>query len=166
MAASALLPALLPYTDEERRDLVGALTALSLDLQDLTAAAYLAHWSVRGPATWQLHLLFGELAAALSGHVDTVSEYLSELGAAPVGTAQQVAEGSRLDPYPTDLVDGMAHCKALTDRGKAFLTNARDAAEVCNDASAPDALDLVTQLMRDASKKLNFIADHLWSGKA
>lgn len=163
MASNAppLRPSLLPYTDEERRDLVGALTALSLDLQDLTAAAYLAHWSVRGPATWQLHQLFGEFAAALSGHVDTVSEYLRELGAQPVGTAQQIAEGSRLDPYPTDLVDGLDHCKALAERGQAFLGYARSAVEVCNEVSAADALDLVTQLHRDASKKLNFIADHV-----
>lgn len=156
-----LRPSVVADDDATRAQIVGVLSPLTLDALDLQAGAYMAHWSVRGPHTAALHDLFGKLAAALSGHTDALNEYLRLLGAQPVGTLQQVADGSRLDPYPVDVVDGLAHCEALTERGTAFLALVEDALTVCNDAGSADALDLVTQLKRETAKLLGFVADHL-----
>lgn len=161
-----LRPSVLAEDDASREAIAEALAPLTLDTLDLQAGAYMAHWSVRGPYTAPLHDLFGKLAASLAGHADALNEHLRLIGAMPVGTPQQVADGSRLDPYPVDVVDGLAHCEALTERGRAFLFSVEEAITACNDAGSADALDLVTQVKRDTAKTLGFIADHLVTDSA
>lgn len=159
-----LIPSPLPYDEATRSALADALCPLVVDLLDLTASARLAHWTVRGPYTQSLHLLFGDFYEALNDQADTLAEYVRLLGAQAPGTVQDIAEGTRLDPYDPALVDGIAHCKALSERSAAFLTFAQEAINACNDAGASDALDIVTALVEAVSKPAGFIGDHLFAG--
>lgn len=149
------------YDAATRQALVDALLPLGLDLLDLEAGAYQAHWAVRGPHTAALHTLFGGFADTLSEQADTLSEFVRMLGGQPMGTPQQVADGSRLEPYPVDAVSGQEHCKALFDRARALVANAQAVVIVANEQGAADALDLVTVLIRAVQKTAGFIGDHL-----
>lgn len=156
-----IYPSPLPYDAATKATLVGALRPLVVDLLDLGACARLAHWTVRGPYTQTLHLLFGSFYDAIDEQADAIAEYVRLLGAQPIGTVQEIADTTRLTPYPAATVDGLAHCKALSERAAQFLRLAAQAIVTCNDVGAADALDLVTVLVEAVSKPAGFIVDHL-----
>src|SRR5690349_24508893 len=113
-------PSQLP--EASRHDIVRALNARLADGLDLHASLKLAHWNVRGPQFPSLHPLFEQFATQLAVHNDAMAERAVTLGALAVGTARQVAKGSRLPEYPTDTTRDLDHVKALAERIEIYLT--------------------------------------------
>lgn len=158
---TTLFPSPSAYSDDERARLVESLNAVTADLLDLELAVYLAHRTTRGEHFAGLHPLFGAFAEKLSDYTDRVPEFVAMLGGQPVGSARQIAKMSRLDDYPEDITDGIAHCRELSARVKVTVAGLHDAAVVADGVGAPDALDLVTKVMGGVQKYGWMIAAHL-----
>lgn len=137
----------VPYDDATREQLIAAFQALTLDAMALESAVYFAHRACRGQHTLALHPTLGSFAAKLSEFTDALPEYVAQLGGQPMGTAEQVADGTRLPPFPADISDGMRLVAALHPMTRAFLLQCHGVAAVANEQGATEALDLVTRVI-------------------
>ena len=99
----------------------------------LTLAAQHAHWNVRGQSFGPLHQLFGEVYAALTGHVDRLAERIATMGGQAPGAlelaAAIVASSKVVAPMatPPGVGNGMAFVEALADRLDAYVASLADA---------------------------------------
>src|SRR5436190_5074674 len=99
----------------ETRDQVATLLNRRLaDAIVLQLQTKQAHWNVKGPSFIALHKLFDEIHDAVREYVDLIAERITALGGVAIGTVNDVAEQTELDPYPTDISTGEDHVKALS----------------------------------------------------
>lgn len=146
---------------ETRSKVAELLNARLSDAVDLHLQAKQAHWNVKGPNFIALHELFDKLAEESEEYVDDIAERITALGGTAKGTAAAVAQGSQLDAYPLDIVNGREHVTALANAvakaGKA-VRSAIDAAGGLGDA---DTADLFTGVSRGLDKWLWLLEAHL-----
>lgn len=148
----ALLPSTSPYDDATRAALVESLSALTLDTLALSLIVWRAHRSLRGALFSDLHTLFGDFAQALDTYADKLPEASAALGGGPVGTAEEIAEGNRLDAYPLDVTGGFAHCREITVRVSALGAYVAEGIAQASEMGAAVELRLLTKLLA----KLNY----------
>ena len=137
------------------------LNATLADAIDLTNAARMAHWTVRGAQFAALHALFGDFYDQLAAVTDDIAERVVQLGGTPDGTTQRVGEASRLDPYPAGLRAGMDHVKALADRYAMLAKSVRAGIDATAGAGDADTADLLTGFSRSLDKALWMLEAHL-----
>lgn len=65
------------------------------DASDLLSQVKQAHWNVKGPAFWQLHRLFDEVAEQADGWIDELAERITALGGYARGTVRMAAAARR-----------------------------------------------------------------------
>jgi len=146
-----MLPSTSPRSPEDRQAVCDLLNPLVASGIDLYAACKKAHWNVRGGSFGPLHELFGKTADEVADRVDILAERVAQLGGMALGTAQEVAEETGLEPYPRDVRDGLEHCQLLTDRIGAFVYMLTDASVRIADIG--DAT--TTQQIEDAALALD-----------
>lgn len=140
---------------------VGVLNATLMDLMDLTNSVRMAHWTVKGPHFIGLHGLFETFYNELGPVTDDVAERLVQLGGRPNGTSQDVAEGTRLAPYPSEIRQGDAHLAALLERYAALAKSVREGIDTTDEAGDADSADLLTGLSRQLDKAVWMLEAHL-----
>lgn len=150
---------------ENREQLVELLNQHLADTFDLMSQTKQAHWNVKGRDFYQLHELFDELAANLSGHVDSIAERATSLGGLAMGTARMAAENSRLPEYPTDITESMQHVECLAERYATTANGLRAAIDQAADLDDQVTSDLFTAILQDVDKHLWFLEAHLQGGK-
>ena len=131
------------------------------ELLDLQLQAKQAHWNVRGPRFYQLHLLFDAVYEAVVPLTDIVAERASQLGGSPEGTAQCVVKKSKLPAYPLDLKEGLAHVQALSSSLAAAGKSMRQAIDQADELKDKDTADIFTEVSRGLDKQLWFVEAHL-----
>ena len=144
-----------------REAAVGVLNATLADAMDLTNAVRMAHWTVKGPHFAGLHALFENFYGQLGVAIDDIAERAVQLGGTPDGTTQIVGARTRLEPYPADLTDGMAHVAALTERYAALGAAVREGIDQTDEAGDADTADLLTDFSRMLDKALWMLEAHL-----
>ena len=142
--------------------LLNQTLAATSDLQSQTKQA---HWNVKGPHFYPLHLLFDEIAGELTEFVDEVAERVTALGGYATGTVRMAAEASPLPEYPTSAVDGMDHVKALVDRFAGYGAHVRQGIDKTDELGDKDTADLYTEISRLVDKRLWFLEAHLQGGQ-
>lgn len=156
----------MPYTrndlaDNTRKAMAELLNARLADTLDLKLAVKQAHWNVKGPDFIALHELFDAIAARVDTQADDIAERAVALGGVAHGTAQNVAQKTTLQPYPSNLTGGKAHLEALADRISALGKFTREAINQADEAGDKDTADLFTGQSRALDKDLWFIEAHL-----
>ena len=146
---------------DKRQQLVGLLNQQLADTLDLYTQTKQAHWNVKGSEFYQLHELFDELAAQVLEYVDLIAERATALGGTALGTARMAAASSRLDEYPLDAVDSLAHVEALADRYANYAATTRAAIDTSTEYSDQSTADLLTEVSRGIDKSLWFLEAHL-----
>jgi starvation-inducible DNA-binding protein len=136
---------------------LGALLADGIDLALLTKQA---HWNIKGPRFIALHEMLDGFRSELDVHVDTMAERIVQLGGIADGTAQTVAKGTRLPPYPIDITGEDKHLAALIERYAAAATAVRDGIEQSDEAGDADTADILTAYSRALDKALWFLEAH------
>jgi len=131
------------------------------DASDLRSQLKQAHWNVKGPAFWQLHKLFDEVAEQAEGWIDELAERVTALGGYARGTVRMAAASSTLPELPTDITDGMEYVKAVVERLAAFANSAREAIDWADKLGDAGTADLFTEISRCADKYLYFLEAHL-----
>ena len=143
-----------------RRAVIELLTQQLADILDLGIQAKQAHWNVKGPHFIGLHELFDKVAEVLEEFTDDVAERAVELGGTALGTAQIVAEKSRLTAYPLDLASGQGHVAALSSALASFGATTRAGIEAAGKAGDADTADLFTEVSRGVDKLLWMVEAH------
>jgi starvation-inducible DNA-binding protein len=135
------------------------------DAIDLQAQLKQAHWNVKGPHFIGLHELFDEIAEEVEKYVDMIAERIVQLGGIAQGTVRVAASRSRLDEYPLDIADGMAHVEAVARALSTFGREARMTIEETNALDDADTADIFTEISRGIDKWLWFVEAHTQASK-
>jgi starvation-inducible DNA-binding protein len=151
-----------------RNDLAAKVRAKSIELLNARLAGaidlYLqtkqAHWNVKGPSFIALHELFDKLGEGLEDNIDDMAERIVALGGIAEGTLGAVSGRTRLEPYPLDLSEGMAHVDALADAYAVLGKAVRKGIEDASKAGDADTSDLLTGVSRDLDKSLWLLEAH------
>jgi starvation-inducible DNA-binding protein len=146
---------------ETRRKLATTLNARLADAIDLQTQAKNAHWNVKGPNFIALHELFDDVAENIEGHIDSIAERITALGATADGGLASVAQRTSLKRYPQDITDGMAHVEALATALADFGRRIREAIDEAVKLGDAGTSDLYTEVSRDVDKYLWFLDAHL-----
>ena len=148
--------------DQETRErMVTLLNQQMADTFDLFSQTKQAHWNVKGPQFYQLHLLYDTLAEGLEGYVDEIAERTTALGGVAMGTVRMAAEETRLPEYPPGPTESMDSVQCLVDRYSNLGASTRAAIDEADEAGDADTADLFTQISRDLDKWLYFLESYL-----
>ena len=147
--------------EKSRKKLAYTLNQRLADAIDLQTQAKHAHWNVKGPNFIALHELFDDVAENIEEHIDSVAERITALGGTAEGGLAAVAKRTSLDPYPTEIVDGLAHVDALASALADFGKRIRKAIDEAGKLEDADTADLYTEVSRDVDKYLWFLEAHL-----
>lgn len=147
--------------EEARTRLVGLLNKRLADTHDLRTQTKHAHWNVKGPNFYQLHLLFDTLVGELDEFADEIAERATALGGTALGTARMVAATTQVPEFPADAFEGMDVVAALADRYKVVAKATREAIDAADELGDKDTADLFTEVSRGLDKSLWFLEAHL-----
>jgi starvation-inducible DNA-binding protein len=131
------------------------------DAIDLGAQTKHAHWNVKGPNFIALHELFDKVAENVEEHIDELAERITTLGGTAFGTLAAAARATSLEPYPEDIVEGVAHVEALSTALADFGRKVRQGIDQTSQWGDADTADLLTGISRDVDKYLWFLEAHL-----
>lgn len=158
---TTLFKTCIDLAEPTRVQMVEILNSCLADIADLRTHAKHAHWNVKGLQFQQLHDLFEGLAGGLERQADDVAERIAALGGIAEGTTRQIASSSSLPQYDLEAVTGVEHLRALAKRlglvGGRVRASASAAHQLGDDATG----DLLTQVVRQADKKLWQLEAHL-----
>ncbi|HWD91821.1 MAG TPA: DNA starvation/stationary phase protection protein Dps [Verrucomicrobiae bacterium] len=135
------------------------------DAIDLQAQLKQAHWNVKGPHFIGLHELFDEIAEDVEKYVDLIAERVVQLGGIAQGTVRVAASRSRLEEYPLDIADGMAHVEAVARALSTFGREARMTIDETDGLDDADTADMFTEISRGIDKWLWFVEAHTQASK-
>jgi starvation-inducible DNA-binding protein len=135
------------------------------DAIDLQMQIKQAHWNVKGPSFIGLHELFDKIAGAVSEYVDMIAERVAQLGGIAEGTVRVAAGRSRLDEYPLEIADGMAHVEAVARALSTFGHEARVTIDETDALGDSDTADMFTEISRGIDKWLWFVEAHTQASK-
>ena len=146
-----------PLGEEVRAHSIERLNQTLAAMFDLQSQTKQAHWNVKGPQFYSLHLLFDEIAGELAGFVDEIAERAVALGGYATGTVRMAARNSLLPEYAVDAVDGLEHVAALVERFGKLSAHLLEAIERSTEAGDPDTADLYTGISRTIEKRMWFL---------
>src|SRR5262249_14315959 len=129
---------------------------------DLRSHAKQAAWNVRGPAFSLLHHLFLALATKLDAYADLIAERIVVLGGITRGTVRMAAVQSTLLEYPSDLVEGSAHVRALVERLAPYATALRTDMTHAADIEGVGTATVYTDMLCGIEKQLGVFEAHLY----
>ncbi len=140
---------------------IEALNARLADGIDLALAIKQAHWNLKGPQFIGIHLMLDGFRAEISGFNDKVAERAVQLGGTALGTAQIVADKTKLPAYPTGIYAIADHVAALIDSYAAYANEVRENIDETDEAGDADTADLFTEVSRAVDKHLWFLEAHV-----
>lgn len=151
----------LDLSEHVRHASVALLQPMLANAVDLERQTKQAHWNVKGPQFFMLHLLFDKIHNAIEDFEDMIAERITTLGGIADARVQTVAASTSLYEYPANAVSGEAHLKALAGSLGTFGKLARAAIDSAAGIGDADTADLFTGLSRECDKQLWFIEAHL-----
>ena len=146
---------------EAKEKMIVLLNARLADAIDLSLQAKQAHWNVKGPHFYGLHLLFDEIHEKVEAHADLIAERCVQLGGTAMGTVRDVSKATKLAPYPEDTVEGRAHVDALSSALAKFGGNVREAIDEAEEIGDQAGHDMFTQIDIEVDKYTWFVEAHL-----
>ena len=161
MAKHKAFPTHNDLDEGTREQMIALLNQQLADTFDLFSQTKQAHWNVKGPQFYQLHLLYDTLAEGVVEYVDTIAERATALGGMAAGTARMAAGNSRLAEYPDEATGSIESVKALVERYASLGATTRAAIDEADEAGDADTADLFTAFSRDPAQWLYFLESHL-----
>jgi starvation-inducible DNA-binding protein len=154
-------PTKISLSEKIRKEIINILNQSLADLTDLQTRLKQAHWNVKGMQFYQLHLLFDEIAEEIEEQVDIVAERITSLGGTAIGTLQEAAKITQLDPYPVDIFSAKNHLIRISHSLAQMGEYARENIDKTNELQDMATNDLYIDLARLLDKRLWFIEAHL-----
>ena len=135
------------------------------DAIDLQMQMKQAHWNVKGPSFIALHELFDKVSEAVEGYVDTIAERIVQLGGIAEGTVRMSGARTRLQEYPLNIADGMAHVEGVARALSTFGREVRNTIGLADELGDADTADIFTEISRGTDKWLWFVEAHSQAAK-
>ncbi|MDX6745013.1 DNA starvation/stationary phase protection protein [Actinocorallia sp. A-T 12471] len=152
----------LGLSSEARMYSCRRLNQILADTQILYNLYKKAHWLMRGPTFYQLHLLLDKHADEQLKLVDLVAERVQTLGGVAVGDPRHVAELTVIPRPPDGVEEVPAMLTRLVEAHEAILVAARDAARHAADLGDSGTDDLlVSDVIRTGELQAWFLIEHL-----
>jgi starvation-inducible DNA-binding protein len=148
-----------------RGEVLGIINQRLADIIDLQTQLKQAHWNVKGPHFIGLHELFDKIAEEVESYVDLIAERIVQLGGIAEGTVRVAASRSRLEEYPLDIAEGVAHVEAVARALSTFGREARMTIEEIEALDDADTVDIFTEVSRGIDKWLWFVEAHIQASK-
>lgn len=148
-------------SDDTKSKIIDLLNARLADTVDMKTQIKHAHWNVKGPQFYQLHLLFDEVASHVDDAADLIAERAVQLGGVAHGTARIAAKTSSIPEYDLDAVKGEDHVHALVERLSKLANAGRDAIDQADKLGDKATSDVFTEIVRATDKDLWFIEAHI-----
>lgn len=146
--------------DNARKTAISELQACMTDGLSLSMSLKQAHWNLKGPNFIAVHELLDGVKARLDPNIDDMAERIQQLDGTAVGTVEEVARATRLEPYPTNLTAVEDHLREVANRLRAYGKRVRTAIDTVDEAGDADSADILTAASRQADKDLWFIEAH------
>ena len=146
--------------DNARKTAISELQACMSDGLSLSMSLKQAHWNLKGPNFIAVHELLDGVKTRLDPNIDDMAERIQQLDGTAVGTVEEVARATRLEPYPTNLTSAEDHLREVADRLRAYGERVRSAIDTVDEAGDADSADILTAASRQADKDLWFIEAH------
>jgi starvation-inducible DNA-binding protein len=150
---------------DTRKKVIGLLNQHLADTLVLYSHSKQAHWNVKGPQFYALHLLFDELAGTLEKFIDMIAERVTALGGTALGTVALAANATTVPEYPLDVVDGMQHVEVLTEHFANYAASTRAGMENTEEWGDMATNDLFNEIAREIDKGLWFLEAHIQTEK-
>lgn len=144
-----------------RKAVVDMLNGELANAIDLSLQSKQAHWNVRGPHFYELHLLFDKVHEAAEEFVDLIAERATALGGIAEGAVEVVTKRTSLPRYPLHIKSGMEHVTAMSNTLAAYAKIARGGIDRADELKDKDTADLFTEISREVDKLLWFVEAHL-----
>lgn len=160
-ASSRFFPTQNYLSEQVRTTTVELLNQTLTDTIDLLTQVKAAHWNVKGPNFYSLHLLFDEIAEDLEEHADDIAERATALGGEAKATARIAASKSRIPELPPDPVAGHEFVQVLADRLAIHDANLGEGIRFASQQDDLDTTDLLNEVSREVTKNLWFLEAHL-----
>jgi starvation-inducible DNA-binding protein len=87
---------------EARQQSVDSLNTILATLTDLHSQIKTAHWNIKGPMFYTLHLLFDRIAGDVFAPIDAIAERITALGGTANGTVTMAAAATNLVDFVID----------------------------------------------------------------
>jgi starvation-inducible DNA-binding protein len=152
-------------SQQRRLELNALMNQRLADAVDLQMQMKQAHWNVKGPHFIGLHELFDQIDEAVEAYVDLIAERIVQLGGIAAGTVRVSARKSRLEEYPLDIADGVAHVEAVAKALSTFGEEARKTIDESDELGDADTSDMFTEISRGIDKWLWFVEAHTQAEK-
>lgn len=151
-----------PQEDAAKEAVIAALLPCLADLLDLAGNAKLAHWNVRGHCFKEVHEALDALVDAARSGADAIAERVTlELGGLAIGTAQQVAEMSRLEDFPKDERDPDTLCAVVVDMTREACAGLKAARVVCAEQDDDVTENMLQEVAKAIMHAAGIIGAHL-----
>ena len=105
------------------------LQAMLVDLIDLALLSKQAHWNVTGPSFRSVHHLLDDVTDAYRAWSDEVAERITALGIAAEGSADRIAQTTRLEALPKGYLGDQQALSEIAGRIRAAATRGRERLE-------------------------------------
>jgi starvation-inducible DNA-binding protein len=145
------------------KDLVVMLNQSLADSLDLAYQTKQAHWNVKGPNFYGLHLLFEKLFEQLITYADAFAERAVTMGGQAMGTIRAASAASSLAEYPLEALDSKIHVDALVDRYDEYTRRIRKAVRKAEQLGDQDTADLYGTISRAMDKALWMLKAHQYA---
>jgi len=147
--------------ESKRAELIELLNKSLATTHDLWSQLKQAHWNVKGPNFYQLHLLFDAVATEVYEFIDIIAERITALAGEAKGTTRMAAQSSILPEYPTLPISEKEHVVAVAERLAAYAKHVRGALDKTDELDDAATNDIYTQIQRGVDQKLWFVEAHL-----
>jgi starvation-inducible DNA-binding protein len=156
-----LYPTRIDIPENKRATTIELLNKTLAATQDLWSQLKQAHWNVKGPQFYQLHLLFDAVASEIYEFIDLVAERITALGGEAKGTTRMSAQNSFLPEYPALPISEKEHIVAVAERLAAYAKHIREGADKTTELDDQATNDIYIEIQRGVDQKLWFVEAHL-----
>jgi starvation-inducible DNA-binding protein len=148
--------------EEQRKGVVGLLTALVADEYLLYTKTRNYHWNVVGPHFSELHKFFEAQYEELDDVIDEVAERARALGGRAIGTLAEFSQHARLAEKPGDAPDAPRMIANLLADHEAVIRSLRADLQACVDRYGDAGTsDFLTGLMEQHEKMAWMLRSYL-----
>jgi len=147
--------------EKDRIEIVGALNKSLASTLDLYAQLKHAHWNIKGPEFFSLHLLFDKIAEEVEEQADIIAERIAALGGTALGTIQEITANSTLRVYPTNIFTAAEHIEHLTHNVAIVGELSQKNIDLTAELDDMVTNDIYVGLARMLDKNLWFIEAHI-----
>lgn len=148
-------------SEKDRIEIAGVLNTTLASILDLYAQLKHAHWNIKGPGFFSLHLLFDKVAEEVEEQADIVAERIMSLGGTALGTIQAISSASKLRTYPTDIFASQDHIEHLIHNMAILGEWSRKNIDLTDELNDMVTNEIYVDLVRMLDKNLWFIEAHV-----